>query len=130
MPTLHPSKRWRSPRTVIAFFAAELIFTVPVLALFALADPNTYRTRLRQDGYDNGFNSNPLEVLYAYANHRELPKVPLVWSHRDYVDATGCRSVSHDSPHLATCENLETRSTNFPTLTHYTNSPSKDHRYI
>lgn len=74
------SKRWKRPRIVIGFFVAELLFTVPVLALFALADPNTYRTKLWQDGYDNGFNSNPLEVLYAYANHRALPTVPLVWS--------------------------------------------------
>lgn len=72
-------RRWRSPRLIIILFLLELIVAIPALALFGIADPNLYRTKLWQDGADNGFNSAPSEILYAYANHRPIA-VPLVWS--------------------------------------------------
>jgi len=78
--TIFITTRWRLPKVVLGFFIAELVLTIPVLALFGIADPDLYRTRLWQDGYDNGFNSNPREILYAYANHRPIPTTPLVWS--------------------------------------------------
>ncbi|CAD0093284.1 unnamed protein product, partial [Aureobasidium vineae] len=43
-------------------------FTVAALALFAIAQPNTYRTRLWTDGYNNGFNSSPTEILITDYN--------------------------------------------------------------
>ena len=49
------------------------------LTLYGIADPNTYRTRLWQNGADSGFNSDPSIVLYSYANYRPI-KTPLVWS--------------------------------------------------
>lgn len=72
------SRRWRSLRTVWALFAIELAFTVPALALFAIAQPNLYRTRLWQDGFNNGFNSNPLASIYAMVN-RTPYTTPVVW---------------------------------------------------
>ena len=54
-------------------------FTVALLALFGIADPNLYRTLLWQDGSDNGFNSNPNAALYAAANYRPYT-TPKVWS--------------------------------------------------
>jgi hypothetical protein len=74
------SRRWRWPKVLIALFFIELAGTVAALALFGIADPNLYRTKLWQIGYDNGFNSNPKQILYAYANYRPLPKTPFVWS--------------------------------------------------
>jgi len=65
---------------LIALFFIELAGTVAALALFGIADPDLFRTKLWQIGYDNGFNSSPKQILYAYANHRPIPKIPFVWS--------------------------------------------------
>jgi hypothetical protein len=74
------SRKWKWPRVLIALFVIELAGTVAALALFGIADPDLYRTKMWQIGSDNGFNSSPAEVLYAYANHVALPKTPFVWS--------------------------------------------------
>lgn len=58
----------------------ELAGTVPALALFGIASPDLYRTQMWQIGYQNGWNSDPREILYAYSNYVPLPKIPLVWS--------------------------------------------------
>lgn len=71
--------RWRLPKMVLAFFVVELAFTVPALALYALADPDTYRTKLWKDGALNGFNSDPSLAKYEAYNYRTM-KIPLVWS--------------------------------------------------
>ncbi|KAF4554199.1 Hypothetical protein D9617_5g070760 [Elsinoe fawcettii] len=73
------ARQWRLPKVVLSFFGIELCLTVAALALFGIADPNLYRTKLWLDGALNGFNSHPEQVLYAYANH-EKPVIPLVWS--------------------------------------------------
>ncbi|KAF1353500.1 hypothetical protein BDV97DRAFT_116678 [Delphinella strobiligena] len=75
------ARKWRTPKTMVVLFCIEFPFTVAALTLFALAQPDTYRKLLWQDGYDNGFNSSPDEILYAYANHdRGSLKIPMVWS--------------------------------------------------
>lgn len=71
--------RYRSRWSFIAFVLVEFAFTVPLLALFGIAAPDLYRTKLWQDGSDNGFNSNPNEILYAYANYRPI-HIPTVWA--------------------------------------------------
>jgi hypothetical protein len=76
----HFQRRWKWPKVLIALMVIELAGTVPALALFGIATPNLYRTKLWRIGYENGFNSSPLQVLYAYANYRPLPKLPFVWS--------------------------------------------------
>jgi len=58
----------------------ELGGTVAALVLFGVASPDAYRTELWRVGSDNGFNSSPDEILYAYANYRPIPTTPLVWS--------------------------------------------------
>ena len=60
-------------------FLLELPATVGCLLLFGIADPNTYRTKLWQDGSNHGFNSNPNEILYSYANYKPI-HTPLIWS--------------------------------------------------
>lgn len=76
---IYISHRWRKPRLILVLFVLELAFTIPALALFAIAEDDTYRTKLWQDGFNNGFNSSPAQILYAYANHRPV-HYPLVWS--------------------------------------------------
>ncbi|KAE9368501.1 hypothetical protein N431DRAFT_347795 [Stipitochalara longipes BDJ] len=73
-------RKWKWPKLLIALMVLELAGTVPALALFGIASPNLYRTKLWQIGSDNGFNSSPLQILYAYANYRPIPKTPFVWS--------------------------------------------------
>ncbi|KAI9882490.1 MAG: hypothetical protein M1823_005762 [Watsoniomyces obsoletus] len=73
-------KQWKTPRVITWLFTVEFLFTIPVLALFGIAAPNTFRTHLWKDGGRNEFNSDPNQILYAYANYRPLPKTPMVWS--------------------------------------------------
>ena len=74
------SRRWKWPKVLIALMVIELGGTVAALALFGIADPDLFRTQLWQVGGDHNFNSSPSEILYAYANHRPIPKIPFVWS--------------------------------------------------
>jgi hypothetical protein len=76
----HFQRNWKWPKVLIALMVLELGGTVPALALFGIASPNLYRTALWRIGSDNGFNSSPLQILYAYANYRPIPKTPFVWS--------------------------------------------------
>jgi len=74
------SKQWKWPKVLIALMIIELGGTVAALTLFGIASPDAYRTEMWRIGSDNGFNSSPDEILYAYANYRPIPKIPLVWS--------------------------------------------------
>ena len=67
------------PKLMTALFLLEFPLTVAVLALFGIAQDDTYRTKLWQNGFDRGFNSAPNSILYDYANYRPA-HVPLIWS--------------------------------------------------
>ncbi|PHH59485.1 hypothetical protein CDD81_3152 [Ophiocordyceps australis] len=58
----------------------ELVILVPILVIFGISQPDLYRTAMWRIGFDNKLNSNPNMILYAYANHRPLPHIPLIWS--------------------------------------------------
>ncbi|KAF4968047.1 hypothetical protein FZEAL_10438 [Fusarium zealandicum] len=58
----------------------ELIGLVPILVIFGLSQPDLYRSDMWEIGWQNKLNSNPAIILYAYANHRPLPKIALVWT--------------------------------------------------
>ncbi|KAJ8066227.1 hypothetical protein OCU04_005311 [Sclerotinia nivalis] len=73
-------RKWKFPKVIIWLNVIELAGTIAALVMFGIADPDLYRTNLWQIGYDNGFNSSPAEILYAYANYRPLPKIAFVWS--------------------------------------------------
>lgn len=73
-------RNWRVRRPVYYLMIAELAGVVPMLVLMGIAQPNWFRTRFWQIGYENGWNSNPNMVLYAYANYEPLPTIPFVWS--------------------------------------------------
>ena len=70
---------WRMPRLPVVLCIIELPLTVAMLALVGVADPNLYRTKLWQEGADHGWNSDPIELLYAYANHKPIP-APTPWN--------------------------------------------------
>ncbi|KAL8642123.1 MAG: hypothetical protein Q9228_001148 [Teloschistes exilis] len=72
-------RQWKFPRTILYLFAVELAIEIAALALFGIAQPDLYRTRLWQEGSNHGWNSNPNEIIYAYANYRPI-NVPLPWS--------------------------------------------------
>ena len=73
------ARRWHLPKALLGLFVVELGLVVATLALFGIANPDTYRSALWQDGSDNGFNSDPSEALYAAYNYRTF-KAPLPWS--------------------------------------------------
>jgi hypothetical protein len=79
MPRFFITRHWRYANAMYGLFVVEFLLIVAVLTLFGIADPNTYRTKLWQNGADHGFNSDPSIVLYSYANYRPID-TPVVWS--------------------------------------------------
>ncbi|PWY80678.1 hypothetical protein BO70DRAFT_47733 [Aspergillus heteromorphus CBS 117.55] len=84
LPRLPPLRtffatRWRNHNLIFMFMAVELPLAIILLTLTGIANHDLYRTKLWQDGADNGFNSNPNERLYAAANNQPY-KTPIVWS--------------------------------------------------
>ncbi|MCJ1354562.1 MAG: hypothetical protein MMC33_004551 [Icmadophila ericetorum] len=71
--------QWRIKKVFLYLACAELPFIVAALALYGIADPDTYRTSLWQEGANHGWNSDPIEILYAYANYLPI-KVPTPWN--------------------------------------------------
>lgn len=72
-------RKWKTPRAIIPLFVVELCIEIAALALYGIAQPDLYRTRLWQEGSDHGWNSSPSEIIYAYANYRPI-STPLPWS--------------------------------------------------
>lgn len=72
-------RQWRTPKILISLFILELPLSVAALALFGIAHPDLYRTRFWQEGSDHGWNSNPNQRIYAYANYKSF-STPLPWS--------------------------------------------------
>ncbi|PHH73225.1 hypothetical protein CDD82_5600 [Ophiocordyceps australis] len=71
---------WRDNRLTGWLMPVELVILVPILVIFGISQPDLYRTAMWRIGFDNQLNSNPNMILYAYANHRPLPHIPLIWS--------------------------------------------------
>lgn len=65
----------------MSLFAIELLVTVAALALYGIASPDLYRSQLWQEGSDHGWNSNPDQIVYAYANYRPI-HYPRPWSQK------------------------------------------------
>ncbi|KAF2678849.1 hypothetical protein K458DRAFT_315793 [Lentithecium fluviatile CBS 122367] len=57
----------------------ELILFIMLLSLFACAYLDRFRTALWKDGGSKGWNSDPHQRVYFYANYREAPPIPLIW---------------------------------------------------
>ena len=74
---------WRNLSPINYLCIIEFPFTVACLALFGIADPDTYRTKLWREGFKQGWNSDPVDIAYAFANYRPVA-VPTPW-HQKYV---------------------------------------------
>lgn len=72
----------RSNILSICLLALELSVATATVVLFSLAYPDRFRSRLWANGGEQGWNSNPNKRIYFYANHREPPEIPLIWSQR------------------------------------------------
>ncbi|KAK7414800.1 hypothetical protein QQX98_006402 [Neonectria punicea] len=72
----------RPTKLSLALLGLELAITATAVVLFGLAYPDRFRSRLWGNGGVEGWNSNPNERIYFYANHREPPEIPLIWSQR------------------------------------------------
>ncbi|MCJ1272380.1 hypothetical protein MMC21_000166 [Puttea exsequens] len=70
--------KWRTPKILLGLFVLEVPMCIAALALFGIAEPDLYRTRFWQEGSDHGWNSNPNQLIYAYANYKPI-QAPLPW---------------------------------------------------
>lgn len=75
-------RSWRKRAPMFWIMPFELAGTVALLVLFAIAQPDLFRTQLWQVGSVWGFNSDPNIIVWAKANHRPAPNVPFVWTER------------------------------------------------
>ncbi|KAL1801408.1 hypothetical protein ACET3X_001750 [Alternaria dauci] len=57
----------------------DLILAIVLLSLFATIYPGRFRTPLWQEGGTKGWNSDPHQRVYDYANYRKSPPIPLIW---------------------------------------------------
>lgn len=73
------------------FFSLLLELTIVAVALgvFVHGRRCELRTELWSIGGEQGWNSNLKLRIYFYANHREPPEIPLLWTER-YVQASPC----------------------------------------
>ncbi|KAJ2904535.1 hypothetical protein MKZ38_007867 [Zalerion maritima] len=79
--TYHPiHRRWRSRRLLWWMLPLELFGVVACLAMFGIAQPDTYRTTMWEIGGKEGFNSAPNYQVYFAANYKPIPTTPFVWS--------------------------------------------------
>lgn len=63
-------------------FAVEFSIQLLIFSLFASAYPDRYRSILWLTGGVEGWNSNPELRIYFYANHKEAPEIPWIWTQR------------------------------------------------
>jgi hypothetical protein len=63
---------------IFIFAEITLDFTLFILFLFS----NRYQDALWEAGGMNGWNSDPKLRIYFYANHKDPPAVPMIWSQR------------------------------------------------
>lgn len=88
--TLRPKCRLSKRDTLLLFL--EAIVCYAPLVLFILAYPDRFRTKLWENGGARGWNSDPKLRIYFYANHKEPPEVPLIWTQR-YIISHELRSL-------------------------------------
>ncbi|KAK5653250.1 hypothetical protein OQA88_9149 [Cercophora sp. LCS_1] len=60
----------------------ELILVAAALGIAAHGHTSELRTALWTTGGERGWNSDPRARIYFYANHREPPEIPFLWTER------------------------------------------------
>ncbi|KAJ4315504.1 hypothetical protein N0V84_008330 [Fusarium piperis] len=66
----------------LGLLLVELALALMAILLFGVAYPDRFRWGLWENGGEEGWNSNPNDRIYSYANYREAPEVPLIWQRR------------------------------------------------
>lgn len=72
------------------YLVLEVSVTFTLLMLFISA--NEYQDSLWEAGGRNEWNSDPKMRIYFYANHKEPPDIPMIWS-QEYVDSTSSKGL-------------------------------------
>ncbi|XP_014560979.1 hypothetical protein COCVIDRAFT_33999 [Bipolaris victoriae FI3] len=67
------------PLLFLSAMLVDLILAITLISLFASAYPDRFRTALWRNGGSEGWNSDPQQRVYDYANYRESPPMPLIW---------------------------------------------------
>ncbi|KAK0622779.1 hypothetical protein B0T14DRAFT_564199 [Immersiella caudata] len=62
------------------FLSIEFVLCIVALCVFVHGHASGLRTALWTVGGEQGWNSNPRLRIYFYANHREPPEIPSVWT--------------------------------------------------
>jgi hypothetical protein len=60
----------------------EFLLATTLLALFASAYPDRFRSTLWREGGSKGWNSDPSYRTYLWANYQEVPPMPMIWDER------------------------------------------------
>ncbi|KAL3291637.1 hypothetical protein RB213_008670 [Colletotrichum asianum] len=70
----------RTRLPVALLLCLESVVVLGALALFGIAYPDRFRSRLWRNGGEEGWCSNPRLRIYFYANYEEPPEMPRIWS--------------------------------------------------
>ena len=79
---------WSLSRAILLLFLFEGILTGTVLVFSATGYPDLTRMALWKEGGIKHFNSNPALRIYFYANHKEPPPIPYIWSRVQVLSIT------------------------------------------
>ncbi len=74
---------WKqSSSIVLLFLFIEGLLIATIVSLFTYGYPDAARNALWEEGGRNGFNSDPRLRIYFYANYKEPPVIPFIWSQK------------------------------------------------
>lgn len=59
---------------------ADFCLSVSVTALSSAAYAGDFSSKLWENGGAEGWNSDPRQRIYFYANYQEPPEIPTIWS--------------------------------------------------
>jgi hypothetical protein len=79
--------------TTIVATSFEFVLAACLIAIFASAYPDRYRTALWREGGSKGWNSDPSYRTYLWANYKEVPPMPVVWDER-YASLVSYRTLA------------------------------------
>ncbi|KAL6158828.1 hypothetical protein ACJQWK_03399 [Exserohilum turcicum] len=64
----------------------DLSISLTLVALFTASYTHHFRTILWQTGGTQGWNSDPQQRIYDYANYRSIPPIPLLWDENSSLE--------------------------------------------
>lgn len=70
----------RFDRTETLLFSIELCFSLTVTTLFMVEYIDDFKRQIWANGGAEGWNSDPKQRIYFYANFKKPPDIPLIWT--------------------------------------------------